>query len=410
MLLSVIDREFNIEAPHGGYARVIEIIGRSYERPAARSRHRRHAAVLFRSLRAAGVLEVARPPGWPKLCVRVSPGLQRDFSLHHTLSLYLLDALAQLDPEADGYALDVLSLVEAILETPRAVVQRQLAVLKDELFARLREAGAEYEERMAKLEALEPPKPNAEFVYRTFDVFRVAHPWVRSDNVRPKSIARDMVERFASFNEYVKEYGLGRSEGVLLRYLSQAYKTLVQNVPQAYHDENVVEVVAFLRAMLARVDSSLVSEWEKMMSAAAAEAAEETLAPVAVPWNLARDRKALALRVRTELHALVKALARGDLEEALGGLRHDPDDPWTIERLDAELEPCLAEIGALDFSPAARYPKLTRLTDRGEHQFMAQQVLVGPEGETPWFLEAEIDLRDPEAADGPLLQLRRIAT
>src|SRR5690606_22424569 len=122
MLLTVLDREFNIDQPHGGYRRLVELIARSYERPGAKTRHRRQAAVLFRHLRQVGIIELEFPRGWPRRCVRVSPELQRDFSLHHTLSLYLLDALRQLDGGSPSFALDVLSLVESILESPRAIL------------------------------------------------------------------------------------------------------------------------------------------------------------------------------------------------------------------------------------------------------------------------------------------------
>jgi superfamily II RNA helicase len=409
MLLGVLDREFNVSAPHGGYRRLIDMIGRSYERDGARRRHRRHCAELFRSLRHAGVLEVGRPEGWPRACVRVSPGLQRDFSLNHTLSLYLVAALEQLDHESPTYALDVVSVVEAILESPRAVVQKLLDHAKTELVGRLKADGVEYEERMAQLERIDIPKPGAEFIYRTFDDFRVHHPWVRSDNVRPKSIARDMFERWATFNDYVREYGLARSEGVLLRYLSQAYKTLVQNVPVSQRDDEFVDLLAFLRATLARVDSSLVSEWERMLRGDP-EGTPEVDAPAPPPYDLAADPKALGARVRAELLAVTKALAAGDFVEALGGLRHDPEDEWTPERLEAALQPVLDEIERIEFGPSARYAQLTTVRPESERMFTAQHVLVGPDGNSPWFLEAQVDLREPEAVDGPLLYLRRIAS
>jgi hypothetical protein len=385
------------------------MIGRSYERDAARRRHRRHAADLFRSLRAAGVLDVGHPDGWPRACVRVSPGLQRDFSLNHTLSLYLVDALGQLDPEASSYALDMVSVVESILESPKAVLHRILDHVKTELIGRLKADGVEYEERMAQLERVDIPKPCAEFVYRTFDEFRVAHPWVRTDNVRPKSIVRDMFERWASFNDYVREYGLSRSEGVLLRYLSQAYKTLVENVPVQQHDDDFVEVLAFLRATLARVDSSLVAEWERRV-ASTGEVDEAGPGEAARVFDLAQDRRALLARVRAELHALVKALAAADYEEAAACLFADPDDAWSPERLEEAMGPVLEEIGRVEFGPSARYHGLTTLESTGARTFVAQQVLVGPEGNSPWMLEAEIDLTEPEAAAAPLLRLRRIAS
>lgn len=415
MLLTVLDRDYNVDQPHGGYRRIIQIIGRSYERAGARKRHRRQAALLFRHLRQAGIIEFEHPTDWPRRCVRVSPELQRDFSLHHTLSLYLLDALGQLDPEQPGYALDVLSLVESILENPRAVLVRQLDHAKGELVARLKAEGMEYEQRMEELERVDYPKPCADFIYRTFDVFRVTRPWVRGENVSPKSIARDLVERYATFNEYIKEYGLGRSEGVLLRYLSQAYKTLVQNVPADHRDDDMEDIIALLRATLARVDSSLVRDWERMLAggnlieARLAAQLEPEAEVEPVEYDVSADPRAFAARVRAELHAVVRAIALGDLEEAIGALADDPQDRWTIERLEQALAPALDEEGELHFGPPARAPALTRLLAAGERRWSVEHTLMGPQGPSPWRLQGEIDLREPNAADGPLVRLRAIA-
>ncbi len=411
MLLTLLDREFNVDAPHGGYRRLVEIIARSYERAGAKTRHRRQAALLFRHLRQAGIIEFDFPRGWPRRCVRVSPDLQRDFSLHHTLSIYLLSALRQLDLEAPGFAFDVLSLVESILENPRAVLLRQLDHVKGELVARLKSEGVEYEQRMAELERVDYPRPCADFIYRTFDVFRVTHPWVRNENVSPKSIARDMVERWQTFNEYVKEYGLARSEGVLLRYLSQAYKTLLQNVPVDYRNEDMDDVIAFLRATLARVDSSLVRDWERLVAGGGTAALLEVAADEPEPESreLGADPRVFGARVRAELHGVIKAIAHSDLEEALGGLAHDPADPWTVERLEQALAPVLEEEGELLFGAEARAPTLTRVQPAEERRWRVEHTFLGPQGPSPWRLEGEIDLRDPEAADGPLIRLRAIS-
>ena len=71
----------------------------------------------------------------------------------------------------------------------------------------------EYDERMAELEKVEYPKPNRDFVYATFNEFAAKHPWVGAENIRPKSVAREMVERVMTFDDYVREYELQRSEG-----------------------------------------------------------------------------------------------------------------------------------------------------------------------------------------------------
>jgi Domain of unknown function (DUF3516)/DEAD/DEAH box helicase len=411
MLLTVLDRELNVDHPDGGYRRLVEIIDRSYERAGAKTRHRRQAALLFRHLRKVGIIEYEFPRGWHHRCVRVSPDLQRDFSLHHTLSMYLLDALTQIDPASPSYALDVLSLVEAILENPRAVLLRQLDFAKGELVARLKSEGVEYEQRMEELERVDYPRPCADFVYRTFDEFRVTHPWVRNENVSPKSIARDMVERFQTFNEYVKQYGLERSEGVLLRYLSQAYKTLVQNVPVDYRDEAIEDVIAVLRATLARVDTTLVRDWERMVAGGGPTspvvAPEE---PEAGPRDLTADPKRFGARVRAELHGIVKSIALRDLEEALTGFASDPADPWPLERFEQALAPVFEEEGEVMFGAEARAPALTQMQPVGERRWEVEHTLMGLEGPSPWRLCGEIDLREPDALDGPLVRLRRVTT
>lgn len=405
MLLSVMTREIDPAARDGGYRRLIEIIDRSYERPAAKRRHRRKAASLFRDLRGAGLVEVVPNAVHGRPAARVSEALQRDFSLLHTLSLYMVDALGELDRESETYALDLLSLCEAVLENPNAILIRQTEKAKTDLVARLKAEGVEYEQRMAELERVEHPKPLADFLYATFDAFRAKHPWVRGDNVRPKSIVRDMVERYASFNDYVRFYGLARIEGVLLRYITQAYKTLAQTVPEAAKDERVEDVLAYLRAVLARVDASLVQEWERMNQAerdpSLASSTDQSLGP-------AIDMRAFRARIRAELHAVIKALAERDFEEAVAGFRADPDDAWTAERLEAELAPFEAEHGPIAFNHEARMTSLTHIELLAERYWKVQQTLVAQEGDTLWMLDAEVDLREPSEDDGPLIVLRRV--
>jgi superfamily II RNA helicase len=409
LLMSVLEREPNAAALHGGYRTVVDLIGRCYERPAVRSRLRRQAASLFRDLRNAGIIEIVPNFVGTRCAVRVAEGLQRDFSLHQTLSLYLLEALSFIDPNAETYALDLVSLVESILENPHAVLRRQLDYVKGELIGRLKADGVEYEERMAQLENVDRPKPCAEFIYRTFDEFRTKHPWVRGENVQPKSIVRDMVERYAGFNEYVKLYGLGRSEGVLLRYLTQAYKALVQTVPESYRDETYEDVLAFLRATLARVDSSLLREWERMMAMPPDEDAELDPDAEPPPIDPAADRKSFYARIRAELHALVKALATEDYEEAVRITRSSADDEWDEARFENELDPFEAENGLPIFDHRARLTHLTHIDETEPRLWRARQTLVSSEDETPWMLEVEVDLREPREDDGPLIEMRRIA-
>jgi superfamily II RNA helicase len=409
LLLSVMKREIDASQRHGGYGRIVELIARSYEREAQKKRHRRHAAMLFRELRAAGVVEIVPHAVKTRSAVRVAEGLQRDFSLHHTLSLFLLVALDHLDPAAPTYALDVLTLVESILENPQAVLVRQLDKVKGELVAKLKAEGMEYEQRMEELERADIPKPLEEFTYRVFDAFRSKHPWVRGENVRPKSVARDMFEKFASFNEYVSEYGLARSEGVLLRYLTQAYKALVQTVPDTFKDEAVQDIEAFLRATLARVDSSLVTEWERMVAGGPVEDVETLVEPP--PVDPAADARAFAARLRAEMHAIVKAMADGAFDEAEAATRAG-DDPWTADRFEAAVNEFAQEHGRLRCDHESRLSSFTRIHEQSPRVWIVQQTLLGPEGETEWMVEAEVDLpkptKDAPVPDGPFVRVTRV--
>jgi len=200
--------------------------------------------------------------------VRVNVDLQDDFSMDQALSLYLLETLPLLDRDSADYALDVLTLVESILENPEIILRRQLDRIKDRAIAQWKAEGMEYEQRMEELEKLEYPKPLRDFVYETFNAFADRHPWVGQENIRPKSIAREMFEQFRSFAEYVYDYDLQRSEGLLLRHLHNVYKVLVQTVPDAAKTDEVREMELYLRALLRQVDSSLEDEWEDRKSGA----------------------------------------------------------------------------------------------------------------------------------------------
>ena len=255
---------------------------------------------------------------------------------------------------------------------------------------------------MEQLERLDYPKPSEDFIYRIFDSFRSKHPWVRGENVRPKSVARDIFEKFASFNEYVAEYGLARSEGVLLRYLTQAYKALVQTVPDTFKDEPVQDIIAFLRAMLARVDSSLVQEWEAMVAGGPTVRADPE-APEPPPPDPAADPKAFRARLRAEMHAVVKAMADEDWDEAEGAGRWDAD---AFEAALSDFE------GRLVFNHAARLAQLTHVQEQQPRLWVVRQTLCNDDGPTDWMVEAEVDLPKPTigspVADGPLVRVTRI--
>jgi hypothetical protein len=411
LLLNLLQSETSRRG--GGFGRLVELIDRSHGSEVLKSRHRRSAAQRFRTLRAAGLLELHGVEGYRGRHVRPARGLQRDFSLFHTLSLYLLDSLPRIDPARETYALDVLTQVESILEDPDVVLWKQLDRARGEAVARMKAEGKEYDERMAELEKVEYPKPNADFVYSTFNEFAARHPWVGRENIRPKSVAREMLERAMSFNDYVREYELQRSEGVLLRYLAEAYKTLVQTVPEGYRDEALDDAIAFLRTTVRGVDSSLVDEWERMRDGAAAPALPgPAVAPPtpALPFDPAANPRAFAARVRAELHRLLGALARRSHEEAAAAVAPVPGAEWTPKRIEEAMAPYWAEHARIDVTPAARRPHNTFLEEVGPRRWKAVQRIVDEEGEVDWMVECVVDLTGPRDPDAPLVELVRIGT
>ena len=409
MLLNVLSRK------EDGCKVMREIIRRSHETPQAKGELRGRAWLLFRALLDLKVVEII-PRTESGAYLRVNVELQDDFSLDQTLSLYLIDTISRLDPEAPDYALDLLTLVESILENPEVILRRQLDKIKGEAVAAMKEAGLEYEQRMEELEKLEYPKPRREFIYTTFNEFAARHPWVGQENIRPKSIAREMFEEFYSFADYVRKYELQRSEGLLLRHLSSVHKILVQTVPDVAKTDAVREMEQYLGLMIRQVDSSLLDEWEKMRdpSFLARDDTAELRPPGAAEAarDITRDPKAFLQSIRTRIFALLRALVMGDFEQSLA-LIDSPEtaegQPWTENLFRSALEAYHVEHERICLDPNARnlrHTHVTRLSDA--ETWIVHQVLVDPDEHCDWTAELEVDLGKSRAAGAPVIRLRRI--
>jgi superfamily II RNA helicase len=374
MLLNVLERG-------RGCRPIARLIRDSHERMHAKRQHGRTAIAMFKSLREAGVIEVVDGK------VVVNADLQEDFSLNHALSLYLVETI-DVVPESEDprvHALDVLTLVESILESPDIVLMKQLDKLKTEKMAEMKAAGIEYEERIAELEKMEHPKPNAEFIYETFNAFAKKHPWI-GENIRPKSIARDMFEKFMSFGEYVREYELQRSEGVLLRYLSDVYKALVQAVPAPTKTPEVDEIETYFAAIVRAADSSLLDEWEKMRGVSGERATPSAAAPAEGEPDITRDEKQFTVLVRNAVFAVLRAIARKEWSAAAEMLAPREGDAWTADRIAAAFAPFFAAHAAVRIDPAARAPANTRVTAKDANAWKVEQVIVDAEDANDWAL------------------------
>ncbi|MEY4545472.1 MAG: hypothetical protein RL685_1667 [Pseudomonadota bacterium] len=373
------------------------ILRECHESPARKRRLLKQGIEMFRSLLSSDILSLQTGR------VRINADLQQDFSLNQALSLYAVEALEALDAESEHYALTLLSVVEATLESPGVILQAQVNYLKTERMGQLKAQGVEYDQRIEELDKIEYPKPEAEFIYETFNLFAKHHPWVTGHEIAPKSIVRDMHERVLGFTDYIKEYSLGRVEGVLLRYVSDAYRALRRTVPEKYKNEAVLDLEAWLGAELLQVDASLLEEWEKLehpdQVLARAERAEQE--PTG-PADITRDRRAFTILVRNACFRVVRALATGDVERALSTLDElapEPIEPapvpvpaWTRANLDALMAPYWAEHTTLSVDASARSSTRCQLDESAGKHWLIRQVLSDPEDNQDWALALRADL------------------
>jgi hypothetical protein len=349
--------------------------------------------------------------------LRVNVELQDDFSMDQVLSLYLLETIPLMDPQAPDYALVLLTLVESILEDPDIILRKQLDKVKDRKMAEMKMEGIEYEQRMEELEKLEHPKPNREFVYSTFNEFAARHPWVGEENIHPKSIVREMFEEFRSFADYIKLYELQRAEGVLLRHLNSVFKVLAQTVPDTAKNDQLREMELYLSTMIRQVDSSLLDEWEKMRDPNyRAGETKEVRPPGAeeAAADITRDTKAFTAAIRNRVFTFLRGLVVEDYEQAIAGL-NSPNDadgqPWTVARLQQAFDDYHAEHKHLCLDPNARNIRHTYVVPAEDKKsWRVQQMLVDPEENNDWVAEFDVDLAESRKSGEPFLRLRRIGS
>jgi len=478
MLLNVLSRDAD------GCRAMQRLIRDCHDSDKAKVAHRRRAWQLFRSLVERQIIEIlpadpggfpsteelahsggarllpGQPPGGqdtarplpglargPRHRLRVNVELQDDFSMDQTLSLYLIETLPLLDPAAPDYALDLLTLVESILEDPDLILRKQLDQVKGEAVAAMKAEGLDYDQRMEELEKLEYPKPRREFIYSTFNAFADKHPWVGQENIRPKSIAREMFEQFRSFADYVRDYELQRAEGLLLRHLNSVYKVLAQTVPDAAKTEAVRDMEIYLGTMLREVDSSLLEEWQKLRDPdyerrVAAERAAITGVELKPPGaaaeveDITRDTRAFTAAVRHRLFTFLRAWANGDYGAAMASLGEGGDADAQLAPAPDAL-PAAAEAAAagddaggwmrgtgrlakaheqylsghqrLCLDPEARNLRHTYVIPSDDRRsWRVQQMLVDPEGHNDWVAEFQVDLPKSRAEGEPAMELLRV--
>ncbi|TSB31146.1 DEAD/DEAH box helicase [Streptomyces benahoarensis] len=383
MLLSVIAR------PGNAFAAMRRLLEDNHEPRRNQLRHIRRAIAIYRSLLDGGIVEQLDEPDAEGRIVRLTVDLQQNFALNQPLSTFALAAFDLLDPESPSYALDMVSVVESTLDDPRQILAAQQNKARGEAVAQMKADGVEYEDRMERLMDVEYPKPLADLLFHAYGLYRRSHPWVGDHPLSPKSVIRDMYERAMTFTEFTSFYELARTEGIVLRYLASAYKTLDHTVPDDLKSEDFEDIIAWLGEMVRQVDSSLLDEWEQLANPET-ETAEEAAERADQVRPVTSNARAFRVLVRNAMFRRVELAALDKVEE-LGEL--DADSGWDVDAWGDAMDTYWDEYEELGTGPDARGPKLLRIEEDAEHGlWRVRQTFADPNGDHDWGISAEVDL------------------
>ncbi|WP_278312914.1 DEAD/DEAH box helicase [Lolliginicoccus levis] len=384
LLLNVIAR------PGNCFAAMRNLLEDNHEARPAQRKHILQAIALYRGLLKARIVERLAEPDENGRWARLTVELQRDFALNQPLSPFALAALELLDRDSPDYALDVVSIIEATLDDPRPLLMAQQHAARGEAIGEMKSDGIEYNERMELLDEITWPKPLEELLAPAFETYRAGHPWVAEFTLSPKAVVRDMVEKGMTFADLISAYGLNRSEGVVLRYLADAYRALKQTVPSDARDEELDDLIEWLGELIRQVDSSLLDEWEQLVNPAAVTSEQHAFGEDSVR-ALTSNARAFRRMVRNAMFRRVDLASRRKWAELaeLGDL--------TAEEWFEQLVPFLNEYGEIDSSADARGPALFQI-DEQPGRWEVRQVLHDPDGDHGWALVASIDLAECDSA------------
>ena len=362
----------------------------------------RRALGIYKTLREAGIVE--QTPGTldHRPIIRLTVDLQANFALNQPLSPFALAAFELLDPESATYSLDMISILESTLDDPRPVLMGQQFAARGEAVNAMKREGIEYDERMALLEEITHPKPLEELLNYTFDTYKASQPWIADFELRPKAVVRDMYERAMSFGEFIAFYKLARSEGVVLRYLSDAYRAARQTIPDEAKNEDLLDLIEWLGELVRQVDSSLLDEWEELLhpDLATHEASAQALLPPP-PRQLTTNVRAFRILVRNELFRRVQMAALEHYDE-LGELDREhgyPADVWA----DA-MDGYFAEHDEVLTGADARSADLV-LIETGAEEWTVRQIFDDPAGDHDWGISASVNLADCNELGAAILRV-----
>ncbi len=429
MVLGVLSR------PGDPLPAITALLTDNHDAPTDRNPHLRRAVGIYRTLRQAGLVErVTGADG--RRTVRLVGEVPDEFALNAPLSPFALAALELLDADDPDFALDVVSVIESTLEDPRPLLVAQEKAAKGEAIAAMKAEGWDYTERMNALDEITYPKPLAELLTAALAEFRITNPWVDDYELKPKSVVREMAEHAMTFSELISKYSIARSEGVVLRYLTDAYKALRQVVPERMRTEELTELIEWLGALVRQIDSSLLAEWEALQAGdgaatvltpaplgldspgAVGETEEEARFGPGPDAPLSANPRLLRRLVRNALFQRVELLAREDYAR-LGEL--DGAAGWDGDRWAQAMAGYWDEYDDLGIGPQARSSALVQIDTRPAAErtdaphaedgtgaesdgartgpgWHVTQVFDDPAGDRDWRLTARVDLAATDEA------------
>nr|WP_234974289.1 DEAD/DEAH box helicase [Williamsia sterculiae] len=358
-------------------------------------KHIRHTIELYRGLLESGIVVRRDQVGTDGKNVELTTELPDDIALNHPLSEFALAAFDLLDPDSPDHTLDVISVIESTLENPRPVLMAQRNAARDEAMATTKADGLEYEERMERLAEIGWPTPLSELLEAAFEIYRSAHPWVYTPP-SPKSVLRMMIEEGMDFGDLVARFGLSRSEGVVLRYLTDVYRALRQGLPTAARTDDLGDVIEWLGMLIRVVDSSLIDEWEELT--------HPTSGPDAIAAPRRRpDARGWRIALRNRMFHIITLMAREDWD-ALGA--RYPDLDWATE-----MDDYFDEYDSVGTGPDARGPALFTVTESvdtdGRTVWRLRQTIDDPDGDRGWSVIAVADAPVLDPVEEP--DLREVA-
>lgn len=404
MLINVLTRE------EEAFAVMRRLLTDNHEERRGQLRLARRALRLSRSLVRTGIVTRLEEPDEHGRRFVLTVDLPDDFALNQPLAHFALAAFDVLDPESETYGLDVVSVVEAVLEAPRQILMAQQHAARGVAIGEMKADGIDYDERMALLEEITWPQPLRELLEALYETYRQTHPWLRDDALGPKSVVREMWEQGMGFTDFVSRYQLARSEGLVLRYLTDAYRTLRQTVPESHRAPEVEDVIEWLGETVRQTDSSLLDEWEALSDPDHASSAVAHHEPPPPPRPLSKQERPFRVMLRNAMWARVDAVSRDDLDglvrlERAAADRTDPPRQVVVGRSvwDAALEDYYAEHDRVLTDGDARGPDLLTVGEEragepvgAEEATTARlrdvrQTIHDPEGHHDWVIEAVVD-------------------